>query len=127
MASTEPLPICAVSVGSPDGPPSEGTVHGAAVLHQASAPQSTARVGAALSMPIESVRQSDALPARSITRLTSVCGPSAVMDTPGVVTTVGPSSLYSMRSMPEPGVASVPVTVVEKLVLIHGVLGRTVV
>ena len=56
----------------------------------------------------------------STTRVSSVCEPAAVIETAGVVVTAPLSSLYSIRATPEPGVASVPVTVVVKFVLRHG-------
>ena len=81
------------------------------MLRQAVVPQSTASVGTVLSMPIVSARQSEALPATSTTRLRACARPRSVIDTAGVVTVAPPSSLYSTRPTPDPGLASVPVTV----------------
>ena len=75
-------------------------------------PQSTVSVGAVLSIPTVSVRQSEALPAMSSTRVSSVCVPSAVIETAG-----GGDDGAAVELVLDPlhagaGVASVPVTVV---------------
>ena len=65
----------------PESPPVAATEQVGCVLRQPVVPQSTARVGTVRSMPIVSVRQSEALPATSMMRVASVCAPSAVIVT----------------------------------------------
>ena len=98
------------------------------MLRQVVAPQSTVSVGTVLSMPIVSVAPVGRRCRRCRRRGSRACaGPRSVIETPGVVTTEPPSTLYSTRATPEPGLASVPVTVVVKFVLRHGAVGAGVV
>src|SRR3954452_8289869 len=66
-------------------------------------------------MPKLSTRQSPTLPATSTTRVSSLCAPSAVTDTAAFEEVEPPSRRHSTFCTPD--VASVPETVVEKLVL----------
>ena len=90
-------------MGRPESPPLAATEHTAGAARQASPPQFTDSVGLVLSMPIVSIRQSDALPATSTTRVSSLCEPAALIETAGVVVTAPLSSLYSIRARPSRG------------------------
>src|SRR3954454_4290721 len=113
MLSAAPPLRATVRLPRPDSPPSPVTAQVTGAARQASVPQSALSAGVVLSMPIMSTRQSDALPAPSTTRVSSLCSPAVLIVTAGVI--VGPtsSSLYSVRAIVEPGLGSVPDTVVE--------------
>src|SRR4051812_15100147 len=89
-APAAPEPTAPVSTDRPERPPEALTAQLAAVLRQAVVPQSAEREGAVLSMPIVSLRQSEALPATSTERVSSVWLPSVVIATLGVVTVAPP-------------------------------------